>query len=223
MIITGRRQSKLDEAKAQFPKLHIIQSDVASTADIADLAADVKARFPRLDVLMNNAGIFLPKNLRSPAADLEGLMAEMNINFGGTVRMTSAFIGLLTANKGTIINVSSGLAFAPLTGAPLYCATKAALHSYTISLRYQLEGTGVRVIELMPPAVKTELSEVPESIKVISTDELVAASVKALKAGEVEIRVGQSNQLHWMSRIAPGFINGELHKGSKGMIPPAEG
>src|SRR5213596_658750 len=163
VIVTGRRQAVLDEVKAKHPKIHTIQSDVADVAQIAALAARVKADFPKLDVLMNNAGIMLYKNLKAPAADLTGLMKEMDINVGGVIRVTSAFIDLLTANKGTVINVSSGLAFVPLPCSPIYCATKAAIHSYTQSLRFQLEETGVEVIEVMPPAVKTDMTaDLPE-------------------------------------------------------------
>jgi uncharacterized oxidoreductase len=96
VIVTGRRQAVLDDVKEKYPKLHTIQSDVADPAQIAALAARVKADFPNLDVLMNNAGIMLYKNLKAPIADLVGLMAEMNINVGGVVGMTSAFIDLLT-------------------------------------------------------------------------------------------------------------------------------
>src|SRR3989440_7006448 len=106
VIVTGRRQAVLDEVKAKHPKLHTIQSDVADPAQIAALAVRAKADFPKLDVLMNNAGIMLFKNLKAPEADLDGLMAEMNINVGGVIRMTSAFIDLLTANTGTVINTS---------------------------------------------------------------------------------------------------------------------
>src|SRR6266571_4494809 len=163
VIVTGRRQTVLDEVKAKYPKLHTIQGDVADPAQIASLATRVKAEFPKLDVLMNNAGIMLHKNLKVPAADLAGLTAEVNINLGGVIRTTSAFIDILAANKGTVINVSSALAFVPLPSAPIYCATKAAVHAYTQSLRFQLEEAGVEVIELMPPGVKTamtaELSE----------------------------------------------------------------
>src|SRR5713226_9101914 len=158
VIVPDRRQSVLDKVKAKYPKLPILQSDVADPAQIAALAARVKADFPRLDVQMNNAGIMLYKNLKAPVADLAGLTAEMNINVGGVIGMTSAFIDILTANKGTVINVSSALAFVPLPAAPIYSATKAAIHSYTQSLRFQMEQTGVEVIELMPPAVKTDLT-----------------------------------------------------------------
>src|SRR5437763_7392985 len=147
VIVTGRRQALLDEVKAKYPKLHTIQSDAANPAQIAALAKRVKADFPKLDVLMNNAGIMIHKNLKAPAADLAGLMTEMNINVGGVIGMTSAFIDILTANNGTLINVSSALAFVPLPSAPIYSATKAAIHPYTQSLPFQLEATGVAVTE----------------------------------------------------------------------------
>ena len=149
--------------QGEAPGLHTIRSDVADPAQIAALASRVKAEFPGLDVLMNNAGICHYKNLKVPAADLAGLMAEMNVNVGGVIRTTSAFIDILTANRGTVINVSSALAFVPLPCIPIYCATKAAIHSYTQSLRFQLEDTGVEVIEIMPPAVKTDMTaDLPE-------------------------------------------------------------
>jgi uncharacterized oxidoreductase len=194
---------------------------VADPAQIAAIAAHVKADFPKLDVLMNNAGIMLYKNLRAPATDLAGLMAEVNINLGGVITTTSAFVDILTANKGTVINVSSALAFVPLPAAPIYSATKAAIHSYTQSLRFQLEESGVEVIELMPPGVKTDMTtELAEGgVTVITTEELVKQSFVALRTGAVEIRPGQSKQLAFMRRLAPDFINGQLWKASKKLVP----
>jgi uncharacterized oxidoreductase len=222
VIVTGRRQSALDELKAKYPKLHTVQSDVADPAQIAFVAKRVKAGYPKLDVLMNNAGIMLHKNLKAPAADLDGLMTEVNINVGGVIRMTSAFIDILTANKGTVINVSSALAFVPLPSAPIYCATKSAVHSYTQSLRFQLEETGVEVIELMPPAVKTALAAdlaEGENVTLITTDELIKQSFAAFKAGKLEIRPGQANLLALMRRLAPNFINKQLWKASRKLVP----
>jgi uncharacterized oxidoreductase len=222
VIVTGRRQAVLDQVKAKYPKLHTIQSDVADPEQIAALAARVKSDFPKLDVLMNNAGIMLHKNLKAPAADLAGLMAEMNVNVGGVITTTSALIDILRANKGTVINTSSALAFVPLPSAPIYSATKAAIHSYTQSLRFQLEETGVEVIELMPPVVKTDLAaDITEGdgFTVITTDELVKQSFVSLKAGILEIRPGQSKTLAWMRRLAPNFINRQLWKASKKLVP----
>jgi len=222
VIVTGRRQSVLDQLKASHPKLHTIQSDIADPAQIASLARRMKAEYPRLDVLMNNAGIMVHRNLKDPAADLNGLTAEIDVNLGGTIRTTSAFMDILTANKGTVINVSSGLAFVPLSSAPIYCATKAAVHSYTQSLRFQLEESGVEVIELMPPAVKTALSaDLPEGglVSLISTDDLLKQTFAAFKMGKLEIRPGQANLLALMRRLAPGFMNRQLWKASEKLVP----
>jgi len=223
VIVTGRRQSVLDAVKAQYPGLHTIQSDVADPDQIAGLAVQVKWDFPKLDVLINNAGVGIAKNLRGSVGDLSGLMAEMEINVGGVIRTTSALIDTLTANKGTVINVSSALAFVPVPAMPIYSATKAAVHSYTQSLRFQLEDSGVEVIELMPPAVQTNMtSEFDEAgISTITTDELLKQAIAALRAGKQEIRPGQSNLLALMRRLAPSFINRQLWKASRTLVPAA--
>jgi uncharacterized oxidoreductase len=226
VIVTGRRQALLDQVKKMHPKLHAIQSDAADPDQIGALAAHMRAEFPKLDVLMNNAGISLYKNLKGTAADLAGLTKELEVNAGGVIRMTSAFIDILKANRGTLINVSSALAFVPLPCIPIYCATKAAIHSYTQSLRFQLEETGVEVIELMPPAVKTDMTadlREDDGITMITKDQLVKQSFKSLKKGSLEIRPGQSNQLAFMRRLAPDFINGQLWKASKKLVPATVG
>jgi uncharacterized oxidoreductase len=221
VIITGRNQDKLDAAVKDQPKLHAIKSDAGDKKAVIALARDVKAKFPALNVLFNNAGILVYRNLAA-AEDCDKLTSEIDINLTGPICLVSALIETLKANKGTIINVSSGLAFVPLQAAPVYCATKAAMHSYTISLRQQLAEHGVEVVELMPPAVKTDLAALPEEgVKVITTDVLVDATVKALEKGRTEIVPGQASQLRFMSRVAPKFIAGQLAKGSKSLIPSA--
>ncbi|MDB5214328.1 MAG: 3-oxoacyl-[acyl-carrier protein] reductase [Myxococcaceae bacterium] len=220
VIVTGRRQAVLDEVEAKHPKLHAIRSDVSDPAQVAALARRVKAEFPKLDVLMNNAGIMLYKNLKAPADDLAGLMTEMNVNVGGVIRTTSAFIDILTANRGTVINVSSALAFVPTPSTPIYCATKAAIHSYTQSLRFQLEEAGVEVIEIMPPAVETDMTvDMSEGVTKITPEELVKVSFKALKDGASEILPGQAKQLAFMRRLAPHFISRLLWKAAKKYVP----
>jgi len=221
VIVTGRRQEVLDAVKSRHPKLHTIQSDIADPKQIAELAARVKADFPALDVLMNNAGVGAAMNLTVPASDLAALTSEVDINLGGVIRMTSALIDILRANRGTIINVSSGLALVPLPSNAIYSATKAAVHSYTQSLRFQLENSGVEVIELMPPAVRTDMTDefAEHGISMISTEELVKRSFAGLRSGKTEIRPGQSQQLAFLRRLAPNFINRQLWKASKQMVP----
>lgn len=225
VIITGRNAEKLEAARQETPALETIQSDAADPEAVRALGAQVKERFPDMNVLVNNAGVFIPRNHTTSSDDLEGLTAELDVNFAGPIRMVSVFIDQLKAKRGAILNVSSGLAFVPLPLSPIYCATKAALHSFTLSLRAQLEDEGVEVIELMPPAVRTELTaDRPDDgdFKIISTEQLIKETFHGLRAGRDEIRPGQANQLYWMSRIAPGFINAQLAKGSKAMIPPPE-
>jgi len=221
VIVTGRRQAVLDAVKAQHHNLHTIQSDVADPAQIAALAARVKVEFPNLDVLMNNAGVGGAMNLRSPVSDLAALTSEVDVNLSGVIRMTSALIDMLTANHGTVINVSSGLALVPLPSNAIYSATKAAVHSYTQSLRFQLEDSGVEVIELMPPAVRTDMTDefAEHDFPMISTQELVKLTFAGLRAGKSEIRPGQSNQLAFMRRLAPNFINRQLWKASRVLVP----
>ncbi len=220
VIITGRRQDKLDAAVNGTPGLHGLRSDTADPQALAALCREIREKHPKLNVLVNNAGVLVYRNLAVPDEDLAALTAEIDINLSGPIRMVSALVGLLKANKGTIINVSSGLAFVPLTAAPIYSATKAAIHSYTITLRQQLRGQ-VEVIELMPPAVKTDLAAYPDSpsFEVISTERLMDATMKALGKGALEIRPGGANSLRFMSRVAPAFMQDQLEKGSRGLIP----
>jgi len=223
VIVTGRRQAVLDAVKAQHPNLHTIQSDIADPEQIAALAARVKVEFPTLDVLMNNAGVGGAMNLRFSASDLAALTSEVDTNLSGVIRMTSALIDVLTTNHGTVINVSSGLALVPLPSNAIYSATKAAVHSYTQSLRFQMEDKGVEVIDLMPPAVGTDMtSEFDEAgMSTMTQEDLVKQSFAGLRAGKLEIRPGQSNQLAFMRRIAPGFIGRQLWKATKPLLANA--
>lgn len=222
VIVTGRNQDKLDALTKAQPKLKTIRSDAADPKATADLARTITDQYPKLNVLMNNAGIMVYRNLGMDD-DLVSLTTEIDINLSGPIRLVSALIKHLKAQKGTIINVSSGLAFVPLQAAPIYSATKAAIHAYTIALRQQLHEHGVEVIELMPPVVKTELAPLPEELKIkaMTTDALVDSTIKALGKGTLEIRPGRANQLRFMSRVAPSFIAGQLAKASKILIPKA--
>ncbi|MEM9284167.1 MAG: SDR family NAD(P)-dependent oxidoreductase [Verrucomicrobiota bacterium] len=222
VIVTGRSESKLEEARQQCPQLETYVCDVSDTGSIGQLALDLSKDHPDLNALINNAGVYVARNLTGSPEDLAELAFEVEININGTVQTTAALIDLIKKNKGTIINVSSGLAFVPLMAAPIYSATKAFVHSYTTSLRYQLAEVGVDVIELAPPAVRTDLTQdLPDDggFKIITTDELVDATMAGLKAGKKEIRPGQANQLKLMSRLAPDFVEGQLAKGSRDLVP----
>jgi len=219
VIITGREQAKLDAAKQKLPALHTIQSDVGRASDIDALFAKVTQEFPKLNVLINNAGVMRTLNLHKDTPSPEDLTREIDINLNGPIWMIRKFLPHLKQQaNAAIVNVSSGLAFVPLPTSPVYCATKAALHSFTLSLRVQLKQTNVKVFELAPPATNTELlrkDSDPEDLKGVSIMEvpdLIRATMKGLESDQLEIRPGQSNQLRFMNRLAPGFIHAMLSK-----------
>ena len=157
VIIAGRRQALLDQIAAEHPGITGYALDVADAAGVAEFAARVTATHPGLNVLINNAGIMLAEDLTTPdyLAEAEAMVVT---NLLGPIRLTAALMPHLRAQtRATVINVTSGLAFVPLVRTPTYSATKAGLHSWTQSLRHQLRGASVEVLELAPPAVQTDL------------------------------------------------------------------
>ena len=157
VVIAGRSRMSLDETVAANPGLIARSLDVTDAESVASFAEQIVRDVPALDVLINMAGVMRPENLlASTAADTAD--ATVATNLLGPIHLTSAILPhFLARPHATIVNVSSGLAFLPLAATPTYCATKAAIHSYTQSLRYQLRETSVEVIELIPPYVATEL------------------------------------------------------------------
>ena len=231
VIITGRDQEKLDATKRALPGVHLFKSDVSNPGAITALHESVLAQFPALDTLVNNAGIM--RNLKlSQDRDLNDVTREIEINLSGSVRMVQQFLPHLLTRKGAlIVNVSSGLAFVPFPVSPVYCATKAAIHSFTQSLRVQLEGTAVTVIELAPPAVETpllrgEFAEEMKNQKGMDVNILARRAISGIEAGNLEIRPGLSNVLKAMSRIAPQFMLKQMAKMAKPQKvtrPPSKG
>ena len=227
VIVTGRDQAKLDDAQRALPGLHVARSDVSNPEAIVELHAHVLAHFPALDVLINNAGIM--RNLKLlQARDLRDVTREIEINLSGPVRMVQQFLPhLLTMKEAAIVNVSSGLAFVPFTPAPIYSATKAAIHAYTQALRAQLDETRITVIELAPPGVETplfrgEFEEETKGQRPMGVADLATRAIAGIEAGTLEIRPGLSNVLRIMSRVAPGFIFRQLTNGSRPKAPSGQ-
>ena len=220
VIVTGRGQDALDVAARTLPGVHTFMSDVSDPNAIVALHEAVLARFPALDTLVNNAGIM--RNIRLDGErSLQDVTREIEVNLGGPVRMVQQFLPhLLTRPGAMIVNISSGLAFVPLPAAPVYCATKAAMHSYTQSLRAQLGGKGVTVVELAPPGVETplfrgEFAEETRGQKAMDPKELVMRAIAGIEAGKLEIRPGLANVLSAMSRVAPRFMLSQMVRMSR--------
>lgn len=220
VIVTGRDQDALDAAARTLPGVHAFKSDVSDPQAITALCEAVVARFPALDTLINNAGIM--RNIRLDGErSLQDVTREIEVNLSGPVRMVQQFLPHLMSRPGAlVVNVSSGLAFVPLPAAPIYCATKAAIHSYTQSLRVQLKGKGITVVELAPPGVETplfrgEFAEETRGQKAMDPKELVRRALAGIEANKPEIRPGLSNVLNAMSRLAPRLMLSQMVKMSK--------
>ena len=158
VIVAARGQKSLDETTAANPGMKSLTVNASDPKSIQSFAGQVTKENPSLNVLINNAGIMRPENLLERPNNLSDAETTVATNLLGPIRLTTALLpALRKQSRATIINVSSGLAFVPLAMTPTYCATKAAIHSYTQSLRYQLATTNVEVIELIPPYVQTTL------------------------------------------------------------------
>jgi uncharacterized oxidoreductase len=157
VIIAGRRVDRLNETASANPGMHVRALDVADPHQVVAVATELQAEFPDLNVLVNNAGINKAENLKS-LSDASIAEEIVSVDFLGPIRLTTALVpALLMQPSATVMTLSSGLAFVPMTLTPTYCATKAAIHSWSQSLRFQLRDTAVDVLELVPPFVQTEL------------------------------------------------------------------
>ena len=215
VIITGRNLSKLEAAKKENAGLHIMQNDVTNDSDIQTLVTRTADDFGGIDVLVNNAGIYHGFDLNKENHPLEKQLSEIDIDFAGPVRMVHYFLPQLKkSDEAAIVNVSSGLAFVPLSQAPVYSATKAAVHAWTQSIRLHLKPANIKVLELLPPVVDTEMvadlsGDIP---KKMPPRELAEAFWKGYINNKDEITPGLSGQLKLMRRLAPSFIFSQLNK-----------
>ncbi len=201
VLICGRRGVKLDEARRKLPQIQVWRCDLSEKEGRESLCDWVKDNHKDLNILVNNAGIQRAINLRKGTAELFGGEDEVQINFVAPIHLSACFVPLLLdKEEAAIVNVSSGLGFVPMAAMPVYCATKAGIHMFSVSLRHQLKGTSVRVFEVVPPAVDTELGAGDagasgQGYRGISPSEVAAATMKALKNNVYEIVIGEARGL----------------------------
>ncbi len=206
VVVCGRDRDKLQAAERALPGLTAMACDVGSTSEREQLAREVLEGFPGLDVLVNNAGVQRTIDLKAGYADVKAGEDEIEINFTAVVELTGLLIGgLLGQASAEIINVSSALALMPIASLPVYCATKAALHTYSLALRQQLKDTAVRVVEVLPPGVETDLNRAgrvgnPNRHHGISVAEYMPSLIEGLESGEEEIFYGDGKGLMGQAR-----------------------
>lgn len=209
VILVGRREDMLQQAAAQLSGCRFAAADIAHADDRARLLRD----FPDVNILINNAAIqFTKPLLEQTEAEIE---QELSINLTAPVLLTKAFLPqLLNQTASAVINVSSGLAIVPKETCALYCTSKAGLHSFSQVLRWQMEGTSVRVFEILPPMVATPLSQGKGHANLkISPDELAAEFWRGFLRDHYEIMAGKTKWLYWINRFSATLAQRIMRKG----------
>ncbi len=201
VIICGRDRARLEDAQRAFPRLHVLRADIADPTDREQLIESAIEAHPALNILVNNAGIQRRERFRTDNACWNDRAAEIAINLEAPIHLASLiFPHLATKSRASIINVTSGLAFIPVAFAPVYAATKAAMHSFTLSLRAELADGPVKVVEIIPPAVNTDLGGSGLHDDGVPLDEFADAMIARLRDGETEIGYGPSDHFRTATR-----------------------
>lgn len=205
IILAGRREDKLKEAVAQLPQASYIVSDITKDADVENLVQQVKTKYGSLDILVNNAGVVTAYPLDSIDGVYEKAKFEMDLNYLSVVRLTERLLPFLKASKeAAIINIESIVSYLPATVLATYSATKAALHSYSQSLRLVLQRTNphIQVFEVFPPFVDTDMTKGFNAEK-LSPDEVAQDLYNALQKNEYAVRPGRTKEVYQSFLLAP--------------------
>jgi short-subunit dehydrogenase involved in D-alanine esterification of teichoic acids len=210
VIIVGRNKKKLEEAQKAHPNLQTIACDISDQEELERLVMTVNTDYPEVNVLINNAGQQHNYYLTEESIPYKRIDTEIAVNFTAVVKLSAMLLPLLsTKEESAIVNISSGLAFAPKENAAVYCATKSAVHNFTTVLRYQLENTPIKVFELIPPLVETAMTAGRGSGK-IPPEAVASAFQNAWIKNKFEVNVGKIKILRTMLRWFPGLIKKKL-------------
>jgi uncharacterized oxidoreductase len=189
VIISGRRKTRLSEVTKANPGMKSVELDLTNPASINNVAAKLTGEFPKLNVLINNAGIMLFDDLSVPV-DETLLVSTVSTNLLGPIRMTGVLINhLKKQDNAVVINVSSVLGFVPMAMTGVYSTTKAAMHSYSLSLRYKLKDTSVKVLEIAPPWVRTDLLNSTNEPRAMPLHEFISEIMTILSTDAQEVLV----------------------------------
>ncbi len=208
VMVCARNKAPLEQAKKECPALEIAQCDVTDPSQVERLLSLAKKKMGGVDVLLNNAAVFRRFDMLEDYP-LEKQIEEVQINFEGPIIVSNVFLDeLVSKPEAMIVNFTSPAAYMPMAASIVYSATKAAIRSWTISLRHQLRATSVRVVELNPPAVDTRMNENnpgTADMKLMSPIRFAEIAIKGLKRGKEEILVGQAKPFKGLSRMFPGL------------------
>ena len=205
LVVVSKTDSNLKELKSNYPKIQILKCDLSDINQVKDLIKTCNKDFPKINILVNNAGIELNYDFENSIEVFDKILEEINVNFTSPILLTAGLISLLKKNnESAIINVSSGLIYGHKKNAVIYTATKSAIHGATISLREQLKDSSIKVFELIPPLTNTPLTK-NNPHKKLSTQKLVDEFLKKFENDEFEINIGIIKYLKFIQSLFPNL------------------
>lgn len=213
VVVCGRKARKLEDVHKENPAIITVPCDIASDSDQQRLIETVTQKYPNLNVLINNAGIQHNYNFSDMQSHADLIEEEVNINFLAHAKLTDRLLPVLMQQpNAAIVNITSALAVVPKQSAPIYCATKAAMHNFTRALRYQLENTPVKVFEIIPALVDTEMTKGRGKGK-ITPEALAAEALRGIESNKYEIRIAKTKILFALHRLLPTLAERIIRNG----------
>lgn len=217
VIISGRNREQLDRLSKENKMFYPLFLDVSDNANLLKAREEMEMKFGKLDLLINNAAVLFSGNFYETDFSFEKIETEILTNLASPVKLTKTLLPLLSKQKeAAVVNISSAVAYMPMPSLPVYSATKAALHSFTESLRASLHKTNIKVFEALPPLVATQMTEnLPgkaKSMKKISAEKCAKHLITGIEQGKAEIRIGSSKPLYWASRWIPALLRKKLNR-----------
>lgn len=217
VIISGRNQEQLDLILKENKQFHGLYFDVSDNENIIRVKEKIESEYGKLDILINNAAILYSGNFYETDFSFEKIESEILTNIAAPVKLTKTLLPVLAKQKkAVIVNITSAVAYLPMPSLPVYSATKAALHSFTASLRANLYKTNIKVLEALPPLVATRMTEnLPgkaNAMKKMSAKECAEHILKGIESEKNEIRIGSSKALYWATRWIPRLAQKRINR-----------
>jgi uncharacterized oxidoreductase len=217
VVVGGRNEPILSQINRDFPKLNTLYFDALDDENMKIVVKAFQSEYGKLDVLINNAAICNSYNFVENDVLFEDIDKEIMTNIASPIKLTKHFLPLLSqSNEAAIVNITSGVAYLPMRSIPVYSATKAALQSFTISLRESLLKTKIKVFEALPPLVDTQMTEKlignGKNMSKMSPQKCAENIIKGIEKNDFTIHIGSSKSLFWGSRFFPSFVQKQINK-----------
>lgn len=207
VIVCGRNEEKLKRINENNPQIYTIKCDVTNKKEVNDLKNEIKKKFGKINILINNAGIQYRYNILNEGNVMNKVNVEMKVNFEAVVNLTELFLPMLhSSSEAAIINISSMLGIVPKKTAPIYCASKAAVHIFTKTLMYQLEESNIKVFDIIPPIVNTNMTKIQENVPKMKLENFIQEVIKGLKKDKYTIKPGMAKYMLLLNRFLPNLV-----------------